>query len=434
MAAETLARAGVHVTVIDQMPSVGRKFVLAGRSGLNLTHSEPTESMLRRYCIESPSRTSLLDSSDAEYGQPASALAPLFGAIEQFDAATLRSWADRLGYATYVGSSGRVFPECERATPILRSWLAELQKLGVDIRTRCRWIGFVSERDSVASPIVAYIDGSGTRVHLTSDVTVLALGGASWPRTGSDGQWQSVLSARALTVRPLTAANSGLTVAWSRRGIDTAAGLPLKNIVVSHGGLSVRGEAVFTATGLEGGAVYAIGATVRATLADAPTAMLAIDLHPDVSVDALAARLNAGRSGETMARRLARVKVGAGSVAVLREVTGNNLPGDALALAALIKATPVPVTGTSPIARAISSAGGLSMGDLDHRFMIKSIPGVFACGEMLDWDAPTGGYLLQGCFSSGHRAAHGALEFLDRGPITGTADDKPASLGQIGSI
>jgi uncharacterized flavoprotein (TIGR03862 family) len=391
MAAQRLAEGGVNVTVYDQMPSVGRKFLLAGRSGLNLTHSEPLADFVQRY------------------GSRTARMSPL---LRAFTPEQLRSWSDSLGVATSLGSSGRVFPDSVRATPLLRAWLSRLDELGVIRRTGHRWLGWTDD-GKLSFSVTTTRAEPPQLFDADHDAVVLALGGASWPRTGSEGSWVHALRTRGLDVSPLMASNCGLLVAWTPAAA-AAGGTPLKNVVVSHDGVSVRGEAVMTRSGLEGGAIYAIGATVRASLSIDQSATVVFDLHPDLSHDQLAQRLQVRRAGDTMRARLQRAKLGPGAIVVLRESCANQLPHDPAALAALVKHAPITVIGTAPIERAISSDGGLSMDELDDHLMVRSLPGVFACGEMLDWDAPTGGYLLQACFASGHAAGLGAVEWLAR--------------------
>jgi uncharacterized flavoprotein (TIGR03862 family) len=359
-AAEVLATAGVQVTVLERMPSVGRKFLLAGRGGLNLTHTEGLDAFLDRY---GPARPRLE------------------AAIRAFTPDDLRAWAAGLGQPTFVGTSGRVFPEAFRATPLLRAWLRRLADLGVEVRTRTTWTG---ETDA--------------------DVTVLALGGASWPRVGSDGRWVELLPD--VEVVPFRPANCGFRVAWTEAFADRFAGEPLKNVVVSTGGASAHGDAVVTATGIEGGAVYAVSAALRDG-----DGVLRVDLHPQRTIADLAVRLQ-GRAKDSTATTLRRAGVSAVGAGLAREATGNRLPSDAHELAALLKAVPVRTDGPQPIARAISSAGGIALDEVDDDFMLRRRPGTFVCGEMLDWEAPTGGYLLQATCSTARAAARGALQWL----------------------
>ena len=379
-AAEGLAQAGVAVTVFDRMPSPGRKFLMAGRGGLNLTHSEPEDRFLSRY------------------GAAAERLAPFIAACPP---SALIAWCEGLGQATFTGSSGRVFPKAMKASPLLRAWLRRLDALGVTIRTRMDWRGWDDGGRLV------FADGDGRTESVAADVTILALGGASWPRLGSTGAWAEVLRARGVAVEPFTPSNAGVLVSWSDH-VRRLAGSPLKRIAAGVGGRSVKGEAVITRTGLEGGAIYALTDALRAALAAGP-ATLTLDLRPDLAVDALAAKLAHGRKGLSTANRLRRAGLDPAHAAILREA--GPLPADAAELARRIKAVPVAVAGLAGLERAISSAGGVPWDEVDGALMLKRAPGTFVCGEMLDWEAPTGGYLLQGCFSTAHAAARGALSF-----------------------
>lgn len=391
MAAEVLARAGVAVTVYERMPSVGRKLLMAGHGGLNLTHTEEREPFLARY------------------GTSADRLAPM---LAVFGADDLRDWCAGLGEPTFVGSSGRVFPQAFRATPLLRAWLARLAELGVTIRTRQRWAGWTPDQG-----VLRFVGRDGGVADVAGDVTVFALGGASWPQLGSDGGWVEPFRDRGVAVTPVRPANVGVRVAWSDAFADRFEGTPLKHVRLTVRGhdASVRGDAMVTRTGLEGGPVYALGAAIRAGLdADGPC-VLEVDLRPDLTVAQLADRLRHRRpkdSGSTWLRRSAGLDpLG---TALVREAVGAALPDDAAATAALVKAVPVPVTGTMPLAEAISTAGGIAWSEVDEALMLRALPGTFVAGEMLDWEAPTGGYLLQASFSTGVVAARGAAAWLGR--------------------
>jgi uncharacterized flavoprotein (TIGR03862 family) len=386
MAAQVLAAAGLRVTVYERMRSPGRKLLLAGRGGLNLTHSEPLEQLLDRYGV---------------------ARARLEPAIRGFTPDDLRAWAAELGEDTFVGSSGRVFPTTFRATPLLRAWLARLAALGVDLRTGEQWLGWDGDALRFRSGLV------------TADVTVLALGGASWPRVGADGAWVGSLTSAGVEVAPLRPANCGFDVAWTPVFLARFAGTPLKNIRVAHGAESSRGDTTITTAGIEGGAVYPLSAALRDRIEAAGSARLSIDLLPDVTAEALASRLARGRARDSTAAALRRIP-GLQSVGVglLREATGNDLPTDAGSLARLAKAVPVTLTGVQPLARAISTAGGIALDEVDDTFMLRRRPGTFVAGEMLDWEAPTGGYLLQATFSTAVAAARGALEWVGQAGAT----------------
>ncbi len=391
MAAEILAQDGARVTVFDAMTSVGRKFLMAGRGGLNLTHSEPLDAFLSRY---------------------RQAQSQLGASIEAFPPERLRAWCETLGQPTFVGSSGRIFPKALKASPLLRAWLRRLDASGVQFSLRHRWIGW----DHEGRLLFQTPEGQrAVEVH----ATVLALGGASWPRLGSDGGWVETLAAKGVKVSPLMPANCGFAVAWSEIFRDRFEGTPLKGIALSLGDRSVRGEAVITRDGIEGGAVYTLSAELREAILACGHATLHIALRPDVEPRDLVARLSAPRGKQTFTNWLRKAAslspVGIGLLQESAIASGIALASmSAEALAADINAVPVRLAGTASIARAISSAGGIKLDELDADFMIKRLPGVFAAGEMLDWEAPTGGYLLQACFATGVAAGRGALKWLER--------------------
>jgi uncharacterized flavoprotein (TIGR03862 family) len=384
MAAEVLAKAGAQVTVYERMPSAGRKFLMAGRGGLNLTHSEPLDAFLGRY------------------GAAGDWLRPL---IEAFPPAALVDWAQGLGQPTFVGTSGRVFPKAMKASPLLRGWLRRLTDLGVEVRTRHEWTGWTSDGG------LAFRTPEG-EVRDEPDAAVLALGGASWPRLGSAGDWTALLAAAGAPVAPLRAANAGFDVAWSDVFRDRFAGQPIKGAAFTVGRTRTLGEAMVTRHGLEGGAVYALSAPLRGALDAGAAAKLWIDLRPSLREPLLAARIAATPAGQSVANRLRKAGLSALDVNLLREAGGKDLPGEPAALAKAIKGIALRLAGMRPIERAISTAGGLAPEGLDERLMLKARPGVFAAGEMLDWEAPTGGYLLQACFATGVAAANGALAWL----------------------
>lgn len=385
MAAETLAKAGVQVTVYERMPSVGRKFLMAGRGGLNLTHSEPGPAFLARY------------------GEAQSRLSPIIG---RFPPAALVAWCEGLGQPTFVGSSGRVFPRAMKASPLLRAWLARLERLGVRIVARARWRGWATD-----GALLIEEEGAQAPVPLRPAATILALGGASWPRLGSDGGWVPLLRARGIAIEDLVASNAGALVPWSAHLRERFAGTPLKGLRFSCGASSARGEAVITQAGLEGGAVYALGAALRGQLAGGGPATLLLDLKPDIGLADLERRLAGMRPSDSLSTALRKsVRLPPVSIALLREA--GDVPRDPARLAARIKALPLLVTGMASLDRAISSAGGVSLDACDSRLMLKDAPGNFVAGEMLDWDAPTGGYLLQASFATGLAAAEGALAWL----------------------
>jgi len=383
MAAEVLARAGRRIVVFDQAPSPARKFLLAGRGGLNLTHSEAPESFMTRY---------------------GAAGTHLAAAIAAFPPQALRDWSAALGEPAFVGTSGRVFPKSFKSSPLLRAWLRRLAAQGVELRPRHRFLGFDGQRRLI-------LESPRGRITQAAAAIVLACGGASWPRLGSDGAWVTPLRQAGVDVAPLLAANCGFGVAWSEDFIRRFAGVPLKSIAVSAYGHSVRGEAVVTATGLEGGAIYALAAILRDELGARGEAWLEIDLKPDLSLDALTKKLSRERAGQSASTFL-RKAAGLSPVGFALLRGAGPLPAEAAALAQRLKRVPVRLTGVAPIARAISSAGGIKWSALDEAFMLRALPGVFVAGEMIDWEAPTGGYLLQACFSTGAAAGRGAAQWL----------------------
>jgi uncharacterized flavoprotein (TIGR03862 family) len=389
MAAEVIAQGGAHVTIYDAMPSAGRKFLMAGRGGLNLTHSEALPAFLTRYGAAMPH------------------LAP---AIEAFSPSTLRAWSEALGQPTFVGSSGRVFPQAFKASPLLRAWLRRLDGLGVQLALRHRWTGW----DDDGRLLLATPDG---RRGVDARTTVLALGGASWPRLGSDGAWVETLTAKGVVVSPLRPANSGFTVAWSDLFKDRFEGQPLKGIALSFGAHTVRGEAMITRTGIEGGAVYALSSQLREAIIADGAATLQVGLRPDADAAELVARLEAPRGKQSLSTFLRKAAhLSPAAIGLLQEAamaSGATLASlSPASLAGLINAVPVRLNGVAPIARAISSAGGIAFDELNPDFMIERLPGVFAAGEMLDWEAPTGGYLLQASFATGAGAGRGVLKWL----------------------
>jgi uncharacterized flavoprotein (TIGR03862 family) len=389
MAAEVLAQGGVEVTVYDAMPSVGRKFLMAGRGGLNLTHSEPLTAFLARYREAAPK---------------------LATCIEAFPPERLRAWCEELGQPTFVGSSGRIFPKALKASPLLRAWLRKLDTMGVSFSLRHRWTGFDD------SGRLRFQTPAGESA-VEARATVLALGGASWPRLGSDGGWVETLHASGVKVSALKPANCGFEVGWSDIFRERFEGAPLKGIALSFAGRSVRGEAMITREGIEGGAVYALSAELRDAILASGQATLHIALRPDVASDDLVTRLSAPRGKQTLSNWLRKAAaLSPVAIGLLQEAAINSrtplasLPVEKLA--ALINAVPIQLTGIAWIARAISSAGGVAFDELDADFMLRRLPGVFAAGEMLDWEAPTGGYLLQACFATGVAAGRGALKCL----------------------
>jgi len=394
MAAEVLARGGAGVTVYDAMPSAGRKFLMAGRGGLNLTHSEALPEFLTRYGEAQPR---------------------LATAIEAFPPARLRAWSEALGQPTFIGSSGRVFPTAFKASPLLRAWLRRLDAMGVQLALRHRWTGWNDDGQ------LLFQTPDGKRA-VNARTTVLALGGASWPRLGSNGAWVETLAARGVAISPLRPANCGFAVAWSEILRDRFEGHPLKGIALSFGSHAVRGEAVITRTGIEGGAIYAVSAHLRESIGSSGQAILHVALRPDLGMQDLMAQLSRPRGRQSLSNFLRKAAhLSPAAIGLLQEAAiASGVPLSSLSsvsLAGLINDVPVELKGVAPIARAISTAGGISFDEVDADFMIRRLPGVFTAGEMLDWEAPTGGYLLQASFATGAAAGRGALKWLDEGQI-----------------
>jgi hypothetical protein len=414
MAAEALtATAGgaLRVHVFDAMPSVGRKFLMAGKSGLNLTHAEPFEAFLGRF------------------GAARERLAP---ALTAFGPAEVRDWAAGLGIETFVGSSGRVFPTDFKAAPLLRAWLRRLRAAGVQIHVRHRWAGW-SDGDGSGGGALAFETPQG-RVEVAADATVLALGGASWPRLGSDAAWAPLLRRRGVAVTPLRPANCGFDVAgaWSAPFRERFAGAPVKAVALTGpDGKRTRGEFVITETGIEGSAVYAHSAALRdaieAAADEPPPVMLTLDLAPDRDPARLTRDVSGPRGGRSLSNHLRRaagiegVKAG-----LLRECLSAETLNDAGRLAAAIKALPLRLTAPRPIEEAISSAGGVALGALDGNWMLLDLPGTSCAGEMLDWEAPTGGYLLTACMALGRAAGLGTAAWLRERTGSGAVQDRAA--------
>ncbi|WP_428423740.1 TIGR03862 family flavoprotein [Pararhizobium sp.] len=383
MAAEVLSVSGHAVTVYDGMPTFGRKFLLAGKSGLNITHSEDYQRFTTRFGAASER---------------------LRAALDAFTPQDVRSWASGLGTETFTGTSGRVFPTVMKASPLLRAWLGRLEAQGVKLMTRHRWTGFADDGLVFETP-----DGLKT---IRSDATLLALGGASWPRLGADGSWIPLLRDRGVEIADLQPANCGFDVDWSDVFKDRFAGTPLKSVTATSDAGTFPGEFVISRHGIEGSLVYAHSAALRDRLVRQGHATLFVDLAPGRSVERLAKDLARQDGKISLSNRLRK---GAGlegvKAALVRELGFQSL-NDPGRLANLIKALPIPVVRPRPIAEAISSAGGVRFDGLDERYMLKALPGVFAAGEMLDWEAPTGGYLLTACFATGRAAAKGINEWL----------------------
>lgn len=390
MAAEVAASGGAHVTIYDRMPSVGRKFLLAGRGGLNITHSEPLAPFLAHYAGAEPH------------------LRPF---IETWTPDAVRVWCEALGQPTFVGSSGRVFPAAFKTSPLLRAWLRRLETLEVTFAMRHCWTGW----DSAGRLVLQTPEGA---VASEPKATILALGGASWPQLGSQGDWVETLRGDGSDVAPLRPANCGFAVAWSDLFRDKFEGQPLKGIGLSFGNQTIRGEAMVTRTGIEGGGVYALSAPLREALARDGTAILRVALLPEQSQDAIVARLRTRQPKQSFANALRKaLKLSPVAIALLREAEqglSSPLAGmEPAALAALINDVPLRLSHPMPIAKAISTAGGVTFDTLDDALMLRHRPGTFVAGEMLDWDAPTGGYLLQACFATGAAAGRAALSWVD---------------------
>lgn len=383
-AAERLSAAGVRVAIYDRMPSLARKFLMAGRGGLNLTHSEPFERLLMRY------------------GAAAERLTP---ALSAFPPQALMDWAGDLGEETFIGTSGRVFPKSFKASPLLRAWLARLAERGVTFHPRHAWRGW----DESGRPL---FEGPEGTVSVACDATILALGGASWPRLGADGSWAALFRDKGIKVTDFAPANMGIRVDWSEPYRTHFAGAPLKRIALALEGQKVRGEALVTSEGLEGGAVYALSHRLRGASKATP-ARLVVDLRPDLAEELLAARF-ASAPRKLSFSNLMRKAAGLAPPAagLVREALGAQGERSPAHLAALVKALPLAVTGTSGLGRAISTAGGVAWSEVGPDYALARRPDTFVCGEMLDWEAPTGGYLLQACFSTGHAAAQGVLARL----------------------
>ncbi|SFQ95200.1 TIGR03862 family flavoprotein [Poseidonocella sedimentorum] len=378
MAAEVMAQDGLSVIVAEAMPTVGRKLLMAGKSGLNLTKEEPRESFLAAF-----------------HPLPA----PLHRALEDFDSAAVQRWAEGLGQPVFTGSTGRVFPKAMKASPLLRAWLARLRDGGVEIRTRWRWTGWEAGRFSFITP-----DGPAV---LTPQVCVMALGGASWSRLGSDGAWRGLFDANGLASAPFAPANAGLRVAWTEH-MRKHFGTPLKNIALRAGPLRSRGEIVLSERGLEGGGIYAVFRAVR------EGHPLVVDTLPDLSADEVRARLERPRGKSSLANHLRkRLTLTPAAIALAREF--GTLPSAPDTLAQHLKALTIRHDGPRPMDEAISTAGGLAFAGVDDTLMLKGRPGCFVAGEMLDWEAPTGGYLLTACLATGRHAGKNAARFAKGG-------------------
>jgi hypothetical protein len=386
MAAEVLSSAGVAVDVYDAMPSAGRKFLMAGKSGLNLTHAEPAANFVARY------------------GDRSEWVAPW---LHEFDADALRGWAHGLGVDTFVGSSGRVFPADMKAAPLLRAWLHRLRAAGVRFHMRYRWLGWEGDELLFESLV------GKTKVGAGETALILALGGGSWSKLGSDGAWVPLLRERSIAVAALRPANCGFEVAWSEYFRNKFAGQPVKSVVASFGGLQRQGEFVVSRHGVEGGLIYAFSAALRDAIEAQCSATLHLDLAPGKSQERLTQEIAHPRGARSMGSHLqSRAGIAGVKAGLLRECASKEDYADPARLAAVIKSLPLKLISPRPLDEAISSAGGVTTEALDTHLMLKALPGVFCAGEMLDWEAPTGGYLLTACFARGRVAGQGALAWL----------------------
>jgi len=408
MAAEVLSSAGVRVDVFDAMPSAGRKFLLAGIGGMNITHSEPLDAFVGRY------------------GARRDTLAPL---IDRFGPVALREWVHGLGIGTFVGSSGRVFPTDMKAAPLLRAWLHRLREAGVRLHMRHRWVGWNGSSSPEAPHTLRFDTPEGERI-VPADAVVLATGGGSWPRLGSDGAWVPLLEARGVKVAPLKPSNCGFDANWGAFFQGRFAGQPVKSVAIGLASGDDRdappfrqGEFIVTQTGIEGSLVYALSAPIRDAIEANGEVTIWLDLAPGWSAQRVADELMRPRGARSMSSHLqSKLHITGVKLGLLRECLSKDEFADLDRLARAIKALPLRLTGVKPIDEAISSAGGVAFEALDANLMAERLPGVFCAGEMLDWEAPTGGYLLTACFASGAAAGRGVLEFLARERVTGATD------------
>ncbi|TDQ67118.1 hypothetical protein ATL17_1125 [Maritalea mobilis] len=382
-AAELLGQHGHKVTIYEAMPTPARKFLMAGKSGLNLTHNEDFERFKTRYGHARPHLEHALDD-----------LMPL----------DIRRWANELGADTFVGSSGRVFPKVMKASPLLRNWLKRLEQLAVTLKTRHRWQGFDGEQLLFQTP-----EGPVTAKH---DATILALGGISWPRLGGNGDWIEHLKSLSVEITPFQPANCGFEVNWSDYFKEKFAGEPIKSVSATSDLGTNKGEFVISKHGVEGSLIYHHSAALRDEINNKGQATLALDLVPDQSIDKLSAKLEKQNRKQSFSNLLRKgAKLTGAKAALLREVTPEANKLDSIELAKLIKALPLKLAATRPIKDAISSAGGVKWSEVDQNYMLKKRSGLFVAGEMLDWEAPTGGYLLTACFATGRAAAYGVLKW-----------------------
>lgn len=393
MAAEVISARGVKVDVYDAMPSLGRKFLMAGKSGLNITHSDPFEVFVERYGKRRPQ------------------IEPL---LKDFGADQLREWVHSFGIETFVGTSGRVFPVGMKASPLLRAWLKRLSDSGVTFHLRHKWRGFPAPVPAASSVVLEFLTLNGEAT-VKADAVVLALGGGSWSRLGSDGAWVDWLRQAGAGVEALRPSNCGFDVAWSEHFREKYDGHPVKSVALSFKEFHQQGEFIITEEGVEGGLIYTASAKLRDEIEANGKAVISLDLKPDRMLEWLKEKLSRPRGKRSLASYLEKtLGVKGVKAGLLREFVPKDDFTSGDRLAGFIKALPVPLVAPRPLDEAISSAGGVTFESLDEHLMLKSLPGVFCAGEMLDWEAPTGGYLLTACFSSGYAAGHGVLRWLEK--------------------
>ncbi|WP_133651105.1 TIGR03862 family flavoprotein [Paraburkholderia flava] len=410
MAAEALSQRGIAVDVYDAMPSAGRKFLMAGKGGMNITHSEPLEQFVERY------------------GARRAQIAPL---LDSFGPDALRDWLRALGVETFVGSSGRVFPTDMKAAPMLRAWLHRLKESGVRFHMRHRWTGWdVATKDNATSHTLRFATPDGEK-HIDANTFVLATGGASWPRLGSDAAWVPLVAAHGVPVAPLQPANCGFDAPWSDYFRERFAGQPLKPVALTVTDVDKKvhyrkGEFVLTATGVEGSLIYAFSSPIRERLLADGEVTVHLDLAPGLTVARVEQEVGRPRGSRSLSTHLqGRVGIAGAKFGLLRECLSKEAFTDTALLARAIKALPLRLTAARPIEEAISSAGGIPFDALDADLMIRRTPGAFCAGEMLDWEAPTGGYLLTACFATGRTAGEGAAAYLARRDGSTAADHAP---------
>jgi uncharacterized flavoprotein (TIGR03862 family) len=416
MAAEVLARGGARVEVFDAMPSVGRKFLMAGKGGMNITHAEDFDIFLTRY------------------GARREHIEPL---LRAFPPDALRAWIHDLGINTFVGTSHRVFPDDMKAAPLLRAWLHRLRASGVIFHARHRWIGWnesgalhfeimrTSGINPHPNPLPPAGEGANVKIiNVYADASVLALGGASWPQLGSDGAWVSLLAQRGITIAPLRPSNCGFDIAWSPHFRQHFVGEPLKSVAATFGDVRKQGECLISEHGIEGGLIYALSAALRDEIELNGHATLHLDLLPDWSIQRVQMEVAHPRGARSLSSHLhSRLGLKGVKANLLREVLNAEQMHDTTLLAHTIKALPLRLISPRPLAEAISSAGGVKFEMLDDNLMLQHLPGVFCAGEMLDWEAPTGGYLLSACFASGAAAGKGVLTWLEQNSITPSREE-----------